>query len=155
QPATAGGVDGVALELADRVRLLVHVGEQPARRLAVEAGGRDQLIVPLDAPRGPAAGVDLDPVVPFVRRRGAGQQPGGAALRPRRRLRKQPQRNRYPFDPTDVWQRYLPPSSFAPLRLCVRSHAKAQRREEVFNSMVSVAALAPTSARRRTAPPGL
>src|SRR5439155_1366114 len=40
--AAAAGMDGIALELLDSARGLVDVGEQPARRLAVEADGRNQ-----------------------------------------------------------------------------------------------------------------
>ena len=43
---------------------LSTIGQQPARRFAVEAGGRNQPIVLLDALARPAARLDLDPVVP-------------------------------------------------------------------------------------------
>ena len=66
--AAAAGVERVPLETPDGVRLLVDVGEQPARRLAVEARGRDERVAPLDA-HGPRARVELRPVVPFLGRR--------------------------------------------------------------------------------------
>ena len=62
----------VALELAHLQRLAVDVGEQPARRLAVEARRRDEHEALLHALR-PRARVELDPVVPALLRRERGQ----------------------------------------------------------------------------------
>ena len=62
-PATRGGVGRVALELADLAALLVHVGEQTARRLAVEAGGGDEA-VGVGLLLGPCPGVVFLPVIP-------------------------------------------------------------------------------------------
>src|SRR5262249_50320512 len=66
--AAAAGMNGVALELLDSSRRPVHVGEQAARGLAVEADGRNQAVTTLDLPR-PRDGVVLLPVVPALRRR--------------------------------------------------------------------------------------
>src|SRR5205085_5249736 len=62
-PPARAGVLRVPLELPDLERLLVHVREEPARGLAVEAPRRDEHVAPLDAlaPRGL---VHLPPVVP-------------------------------------------------------------------------------------------
>ena len=46
----AARMDGIALELLDAAGVLVDVGEEPARRLAVEADGRDEREAPLDLP---------------------------------------------------------------------------------------------------------
>ena len=59
------GVLGIALELADLHRLLVHVRQQATRRLAVEARGRHQHVALLDLAR-PRLRVQLDPVVPAL-----------------------------------------------------------------------------------------
>src|SRR6185503_16430256 len=59
---------GVALELTNFERLAVHVGQQAAGRLAVEARRRHQHVVALDALR-PRPRVELDPVVPALARR--------------------------------------------------------------------------------------
>src|SRR5205823_3855827 len=56
---------GIALVLADLQRLAVDVGEQAARGLAVEAGGRNEHVVALDAPR-PGPRIELGPVVPAL-----------------------------------------------------------------------------------------
>ena len=64
--AAAGRVLGVALELGDLAGLLVEVGDQSARRLAVEAGGGDDRVVALDLALGPRLGVELGPVVPAI-----------------------------------------------------------------------------------------
>jgi len=77
--AAAAGMDGIALELLDSARGLVDVGEQPARRLAVEADGRNQAIATLDLPR-PRDGVVLLPVVPALHRRIAGEALGDGQL---------------------------------------------------------------------------
>src|SRR5487761_600993 len=70
--ASRAGVFGVALELAHLEGLAVDVGEQAARRLAIEAGGGHQHAVALDALR-PGARVELLPVVPALPRREGGQ----------------------------------------------------------------------------------
>jgi hypothetical protein len=79
----AAGVSGVALELADRERLLVDVGEQPARALAVEADRRHERVAPRDLLR-PRLAVPLHPVVPAVRRRVLGQAAVGVLHRGQR-----------------------------------------------------------------------
>jgi hypothetical protein len=58
----------VTLELGDLTGLLVDIGQHPARRLAVEAGGRYQRVAALDSFR-PFVGVQLDVVVPVIGRR--------------------------------------------------------------------------------------
>src|SRR6266511_295094 len=67
-----GGVDKETLEgpleLANLQRLLVHPAHQAAGRLAVEADGRDQLVVPRHA-AGPLPRIPLHPVVPGLDRR--------------------------------------------------------------------------------------
>src|SRR4029453_1108973 len=71
---------GVALDLADLERLAVHVGQQTAGRLAVEARRRHQHAVALDALR-PRPRVELDPVVPALARRvGAELRPAGSRI---------------------------------------------------------------------------
>src|SRR5256712_11816252 len=54
-----------SLELLDPERLLVDVGEEPARGLAVEADRRDQRVAARDLPR-PRGRVVLFPVVPAL-----------------------------------------------------------------------------------------
>src|SRR5713101_3706148 len=61
-PAAAGML-GVALELLDLERLLVHIGQEAAGCLAVEADGGDERIAARD-PLGPGLGVVLLPVIP-------------------------------------------------------------------------------------------
>src|SRR5262245_44548397 len=61
----ASRVRRVALELLDRERLAVDVGEEPAARLAVEADRRDQGVAPLDL-LGPRDRIVLFPVVPAL-----------------------------------------------------------------------------------------
>src|SRR5215469_11930544 len=63
--AAAARMLGVALELLDLEGLLVHVSEKPTGRLAVEADGRHQRVVPGHAAR-PGAGVELCPVAPAI-----------------------------------------------------------------------------------------
>src|SRR4029453_10129043 len=50
-PAAAARMRGIALELLDLQRLLVHVGEEPAGRLAVEADGGDERVLALHLAR--------------------------------------------------------------------------------------------------------
>src|SRR5207245_10321455 len=45
-PAAAAGMARIAFELLDDARFLVHVREQSARRLAVEARGGHEAVVP-------------------------------------------------------------------------------------------------------------
>ena len=77
EASATGGVHGVSLDLGDLAGLLVDVGEQPARRFAVEADRRDEPVVALGL-LGPCSRVVLDPVGPAVYGR-AGTQlgPGG------------------------------------------------------------------------------
>ena len=77
-PARAGMLR-VALELAHLPGVAVDVGQQPARGLAVEAGGGDEHVVPLLAGR-PGAGGQLHPVVPPLLRRERGQVHPARAL---------------------------------------------------------------------------
>jgi hypothetical protein len=58
---------GIALELADLPGLLVHVSEQPAAGLAVEAGGGHQVEAPFHLAR-PGGGIELHPVIPLLYR---------------------------------------------------------------------------------------
>src|SRR4029450_8166587 len=62
-PAAAPGMRGVALELLDLERAPVHIREQPARGLAVEADRREERVLRVHAP-GPRARVELVPAVP-------------------------------------------------------------------------------------------
>ena len=77
QPASASGMGGIALELLDPAGFLVDVGQQPAGRLAVEADGGDQLVMPQLMPR-PGLGVVFRTVIPLVDRRIGGQMTIGA-----------------------------------------------------------------------------
>ena len=71
---------GVALELADLPGVPVHVREQPAGGLAVEAGGGHQRVV-LFLPRRPGPRGQLHPVVPAFLRRERGQvHPAGSLV---------------------------------------------------------------------------
>src|SRR2546426_8818720 len=70
--AAAARMHRVALELLDLQRVLVDVREEAARRLAVEADGRDQLVAPRDLLR-PRDGIELLPVVPALDGRIRGQ----------------------------------------------------------------------------------
>src|SRR5581483_4504884 len=65
----------VALQLSDLSGLFVDVREEAARRLAVEAGRRDERVAALDA-LGPRGRLELDPVVPAL----AGREGTEAAL---------------------------------------------------------------------------
>ena len=63
--AARAGVLGIAFELGDFERGLVDVGQQAARRFAVETGGGHQH-EPLLDPLRPGLRVELDPVVPAL-----------------------------------------------------------------------------------------
>jgi hypothetical protein len=69
-------VGGVALELLDLQRVLVHVGQETAGRLAVEADGGQERVAALD-PAGPGLRVVFLPVVPALDRREAPEPAGG------------------------------------------------------------------------------
>ena len=58
----------VALELRDLSGFFIDVGKKSARRLAVEANGRNKLVMLLDAAR-PGLSIVLDPIVPLFDRR--------------------------------------------------------------------------------------
>ena len=77
--AARAGMLGVTLELADLPGVAVHVGQQAARGLAVEARGGDEHVVPLLAGR-PGARGQLHPVVPPLLRRERGQVHPASAL---------------------------------------------------------------------------
>src|SRR5262249_1424477 len=64
-PPAAPRMLGIALELLDLESLLVHVGEQAARGLAVEANGGHQAVAPGDT-AGPGARVELLPIAPAI-----------------------------------------------------------------------------------------
>src|SRR5262249_39101230 len=63
--APAARVHRVALELLDAQCLLVDVREQPARGLAVEADGGNELVAPRNLSR-PRDGIELLPIVPAL-----------------------------------------------------------------------------------------
>src|SRR5262249_1511881 len=64
-PPAAPRMLGIALELLDLERLLVHVGEQAAPGLAVEANGGHQAVAPGDTAR-PGARIELLPIAPAI-----------------------------------------------------------------------------------------
>ena len=64
-PATPR-VERVALQLLDPPALLVHVGQQPARRLTIEADRGDDLVVPLHFAR-PRLRIVFHPIPPLLR----------------------------------------------------------------------------------------
>ena len=70
--AARAGVLRVAFELAQLEGLFVHVRQETARRLAVEAGGRHQHVALLD-PFGPRLRIELHPIVPALLGRERGQ----------------------------------------------------------------------------------
>src|SRR5712691_10212382 len=57
----------ISFVLADLERLAIDVGQESARRLAVEARGWNEHVVALDA-AWPGTGVELGPVVPSLTR---------------------------------------------------------------------------------------
>jgi len=59
---------GVTLDLLDLVGVVVEVGHEPAASLAVEAGRRNECVVPLYLV-GPGLGIEFGPVVPLIKRR--------------------------------------------------------------------------------------
>ena len=63
-----GGVEGVTLDFSDFQIVLVHIGQQPAARLAVKTKGGHQHVVALDL-LGPIGALVLVPIVPLVRAR--------------------------------------------------------------------------------------
>src|SRR5205814_2522758 len=63
RPPAAAGMDRIALDLSDGQLFLVHVREDPARRLAVEADARNDPVAPLVFLR-PTRGLEVDVVVP-------------------------------------------------------------------------------------------
>src|ERR1700723_1851304 len=65
QASTAGRMFWIAFELVDTAGFLIDVGEKTARRFAVEADSRDEVVMFFDAAR-PGFGVILLPVVPFL-----------------------------------------------------------------------------------------
>src|SRR5207245_9967294 len=75
----AARVHGVALELLDRERVLIDVGQQPAGRLAVEADRRDQRVAPRHL-AGPRDRIELLPVAPALDRRIGGERGGRREL---------------------------------------------------------------------------
>jgi hypothetical protein len=64
--AAAAGMERVAFDLANRQRVLVDVGENAARRLAVEANARNDPVAPAILP-GPTGRLVVDVVVPLRR----------------------------------------------------------------------------------------
>ena len=99
QSPAASWMQRVAFELADFAGGLIDIREQPARRLTIEAGRRHERIVFFDTLSRPAVRFDLGPIVPMLRRRGAGEQSIAARFR-QGALVNQPQRDGGPFDPT-------------------------------------------------------
>ena len=79
-PPPAAGVQRVALDLVDVEALLVDVGKQSARRLAVEAHRRHEGVVALLAVRQVVWAV-VHPVVPLIGRREARQSPPAGVCR--------------------------------------------------------------------------
>ena len=78
----------VALELADLHAVAVHVGEQPARRLAVEARGGHQQVLALACARWPGPASRARPSRPSAP--SAGTRPGGRGSAPGRTSRRGP-----------------------------------------------------------------
>src|SRR5580658_2201978 len=65
QAPAAGWMFWIAFELGDLPGFFVDVGEKPARRFAVEANRRNELVMFLDTAR-PGRGIELDPIIPLV-----------------------------------------------------------------------------------------
>src|ERR1051326_848383 len=55
----------IPFELLNLIGVLIDVGKQTARRLAIETSRRHQLIVPLLTPR-PCLGIQLSPIIPAL-----------------------------------------------------------------------------------------
>ena len=66
--SAAGRMLWVAFKLRDLSSFLIDIGEDSARRFAVEADGGYKLVVLFDAAR-PGFGIVLDPIVPLLDRR--------------------------------------------------------------------------------------
>ena len=66
-PSAASWMDRIALELANLIRIFVHVGKQAASRFTVEANRRHERVPPGDAFR-PLLAIPFDPVIPSLRR---------------------------------------------------------------------------------------
>ena len=79
-PPTAAGVQRVALDLVDVEAFLVDVGQQSARRLAVEAHRRHEGVVALLKVR-QVVGAVVHPIVPLFRRREARQTPARGCVK--------------------------------------------------------------------------
>ena len=73
------GVFRITFKLLDLAGDFVDIGQQPARRLAVEARCGHERIVPLDSSR-PRARIELGPIVPPLLRRKGRQMPAARAL---------------------------------------------------------------------------
>src|SRR4029077_1988158 len=86
-PPAAPRMLRVPLELLDRQPLLVHVGEEPAPCLAVEADGGDELVAAPDASRPPPRVVFL-PVFPALDGGIARETPGRRRQILRRRMKR-------------------------------------------------------------------
>src|SRR5439155_20518088 len=66
--ATTARILRIAFELLNLISVFVDIGEQSARRLAVETGRRHELIASLFAPR-PGLRIQLSPIIPALLRR--------------------------------------------------------------------------------------
>ncbi len=66
--STARRMLGIAFELFNLAGFFIRIGEQPARRFAVEANRRHNLKMFFDAPW-PFFGIVFDPIVPLLDRR--------------------------------------------------------------------------------------
>jgi hypothetical protein len=62
----------IAFELLNLSTVFVDIGEEAARRLAVETGRRNQTVALLNLLR-PSLCIELDVIVPFIRRRETAQ----------------------------------------------------------------------------------
>src|SRR5580658_3225158 len=66
--SAACGVFGIAFKLRDLSGLFVDISEKSASRFAIEADGRNKLIMPFNA-TWPGFGIILNPIVPLLNRR--------------------------------------------------------------------------------------